>query len=128
MRKTGQRRNDALSRAGATEQNSFQTHTRDLLLDLGITPNYTGYFYLIDALEMISEEPQRLLQVTKLIYPEVARHYSTTACAVERCMRTAAETAWKTNPESMQRIAGHQLCKRMKVSNLLAVLSLELSS
>ncbi|MCC8163115.1 MAG: sporulation initiation factor Spo0A C-terminal domain-containing protein [Lachnospiraceae bacterium] len=110
------------------ESSTFHTQTRELLLDLGITPNYTGYFYLTDALEMISEEPQRLLQVTKRVYPEIAGRYNTSAPAVERCMRTAAEIAWKTNPELLQKLVGHQLYKRLKVGKFLAVLSLGLIS
>ncbi|MCD8242126.1 MAG: sporulation initiation factor Spo0A C-terminal domain-containing protein [Lachnospiraceae bacterium] len=128
MEETGWTRRDCFRQEEAEGRNVFRIYVRELLLHLGITPNYIGYFYLIDALEMAVEEPQRLLLVTKLIYPEVARHHDVSAQAVERCLRTVAETAWRTNPELLQRIAGHPLCGRLNVSSLLAVLACELAA
>ncbi|MCD8097429.1 MAG: sporulation initiation factor Spo0A C-terminal domain-containing protein [Lachnospiraceae bacterium] len=108
------------------QQDPFQACMRKFLPRFGITPNYIGYFYLIDALKLTVEEPQRLLLVTKLVYPEVACRHRTTAQAVERSLRTVAETAWRTNQELLQMLVGHPLSRRLNVSSLLAVLSLEI--
>ena len=44
-----------------------------LLYRLGITANYAGFFHLAHALRLCAEKPDRLLLVTKLVYPEVAK-------------------------------------------------------
>ena len=41
-----------------------------LLHRLGITANYTGFFHTARAIRLCAEEPDRLLLVTKLVYPE----------------------------------------------------------
>ena len=48
-----------------------------LLHRLGATANYTGFSYLVRALQLCAEEPERLLLVTKWLYPDVAKQYGT---------------------------------------------------
>ena len=45
----------------------------DLLYSLGITANYTGFFQLAYAVKLCAEQPERLLLVTKCVYPDVAK-------------------------------------------------------
>ena len=54
-----------------------------LLHRLGATANYTGFSYLVRALQLCAEEPERLLLVTKWLYPDVAKQYGTNWKAVE---------------------------------------------
>ena len=65
-----------------------------LLYRLGITANYAGFFHLAHALRLCAEKPDRLLLVTKLVYPEVAKAYRTNWKAVERNIRTVTTAAW----------------------------------
>ena len=78
----------------------------DLLYRLGITANYTGFFHSAYAVCLVLEQPERLLLVTKWLYPEVARHYATTPGRVERNIRTAAAAAWERNPQLLSELAG----------------------
>lgn len=50
----------------------------DLLYRLGATANHTGFFHTACAVRLAMEQPERLLLVTKWLYPEVAKHYHTT--------------------------------------------------
>ena len=50
------------------------TEIYDLLYRLGITANYTGFFHMGYAVKLCCERPERLLMVTKWVYPEVAKH------------------------------------------------------
>ena len=53
----------------------MKIHSEDayhLLYRLGATANYTGFSYLVRALQLCAEEPERLLLVTKWLYPDVA--------------------------------------------------------
>ena len=56
----------------------------DLLFQLGVTANYTGFFHASYAIYLAIQQPDRLLLVTKLLYPEVAKRYGTTWWCVEQ--------------------------------------------
>ena len=49
------------------------TDIYDLLYRLGATANYTGFFHMAYAVWLCVEQPDRLLLVTKWLYPEVAK-------------------------------------------------------
>lgn len=51
------------------------TEIYDLLYQLGVTANYTGFFHTAYAVSLCAEHPERLLLVTKWLYPEVAKQY-----------------------------------------------------
>lgn len=69
----------------------------DLLYQLGVSANYKGYFHTAHAVTLCMQQQERLLLVTKWLYPDVARHYGTNWKAVERNIRTASAIAWKRN-------------------------------
>lgn len=64
---------------------------KDILLNLGISPNYTGYYYLV---ELISERLKYLQDPKSLKaysiceeYKRVGAVYNVTSASVERCTR-----------------------------------------
>ena len=69
----------------------------DLLYRLGVTANYTGFFHTAEAVAMCVERPDRLLMVTKCLYPDVAKRYETNWKAVERNIRTVIAIVWDKN-------------------------------
>ena len=78
----------------------MKIHSEDayhLLHRLGATANYTGFSYLVRALQLCAEEPERLLLVTKWLYPDVAKQYGTNWKAVERNIRTVGRVIWNSN-------------------------------
>ena len=56
----------------------------DLLYQLGISANYKGFLHTAYAVSLCVEQQDRLLLVTKWLYPDVARKYGTNCKAVER--------------------------------------------
>lgn len=94
-----------------------------LLLQLGATPNYTGFRYCVDAVCLTLEDDQRLLLITKQIYLEIAVRYHTTGMAVERNIRTIIDVVWKTNPSLLQQLAGCPLSSRPCPGQFIAYLS-----
>ena len=95
----------------------------ELLFRLGVTANYTGFFYTAYAVELCVEQPDRLLLVTKWLYPEVAKQYHTNWKAVERNIRTIVGVVWKLNQELLVELARRPLEKRPCTSQFLAILS-----
>ena len=49
----------------------------NLLYQLGITANYTGFFHTSYAVYLAAQQPDRLTLVTKWLYPDVAEQYAT---------------------------------------------------
>lgn len=94
-----------------------------LLYQLGLTANCTGFFHTSYAVYLAIQQPDRLLLVTKWLYPEVAKHYATGWKCVERNIRTAVRIAWKTNPELLVALARHPLAGTPSASKFIAILS-----
>jgi two-component system response regulator (stage 0 sporulation protein A) len=94
-----------------------------LLLSLGVTANYTGFFHCAYAVSLVLRDWERLLYITKCLYPEVAEHFNTSPGAVERNIRTAASAAWSSNRSLLEEMAKHHLQTRPTASQFIAILA-----
>ena len=94
-----------------------------LLMKLGITPNYVAFSQTAFALKLIRGNPDSLQLVTKCLYPDVAKQFGTNWKAVERNIRSAADIAWRCNPELVTNLAGYPLAERPKAAQFIAILS-----
>lgn len=61
-----------------------------------IYPNVKGYKYIVEAVKMIQDSGD-FLQITKKIYPEIAKKHNTTKSKVERTIRHAILVAEQKN-------------------------------
>ena len=95
----------------------------DLLNRLGISANYIGFFQTACAVDLCRAEPNRLLKVTKMVYPEVARQFGTSCTAVERNIRTVCGVAWKNNRWLLEQLAHQPLPQKPHNARFLAILS-----
>ncbi|WP_251319646.1 sporulation initiation factor Spo0A C-terminal domain-containing protein [Flintibacter muris] len=100
----------------------------NLLYQLGVTANYTGFFYTAYAVSLCAEQPDRLLLVTKWLYPEVARQYKTTWKAVERNIRSVGVIIWQENRPLLEHLAHRNLDKKPRTTQMLAILASSLNS
>ena len=66
----------------------------EMIHQIGVPAHIKGYHYLRHAILLSIEDPQVMSAVTKILYPAVAKHFSTTASRVERAIRHAIEVAW----------------------------------
>ena len=96
----------------------------DLLYRLGIAGNYTGFFQTAYAVYLATRQPERLLLVTKWLYPEVARHYGTNWTSVERNIRTVTEIAWNGHRSYLEFLAQRPLDSRPSPSCFLSILTM----
>ena len=104
----------------STDINYSPAAVRRLLLNLGATPRYIGFDYVIHAINLSMENSQYLLSVTKELYPDVAKKYHTTIYSVERDIRTVITAIWKRNPGLLSQIAGYPLEKKPTVGEFIA--------
>lgn len=67
----------------------------ELMDDLGI-PDHPGRAYLYSASSLVWMDSRYLNSLKKQLYTQVAKIHSTDAARVERAMRYAIDTAWRT--------------------------------
>ena len=103
-------------------------YIEDILLRLGITANYRGYFYLISAVELCLADRENLHLVTKYVYPKVAKLYHTNWQAVERNIRTVGRLAWTHHRAFLEELARGPLEQRPGNAKLLAILTTALAA
>jgi len=77
--------------ANMSPPNALVQHLKALQLN----PNHAGYRYLLAAIPAFKEDPQQLL--SKEVYPRVIAQCNVTdGRSIERLIRYAIQTAWKT--------------------------------
>ena len=84
-----------------TVDDELLTEIYDLLYFLGLRATRTHFFHTSFAIYLAVQDPDRLLLVTKWLYPDVAKHYATNWNAVERNIRTAVTVVWRENREGL---------------------------
>ena len=99
------------------------TEVYDLLYSLGLTPDNTLFFHTAYAVWLCVERQERLLLVTKWLYPAVAEHYKTTWNAVERNLRRAVTEVWENRRSRMEEIAGAAIEKKPRAVQFLGMLT-----
>ena len=76
------------------EKKALECEIAVMLRILGVQPDVRGWRYIVDGVMMTVENEELLHQLTKGLYPAIARKNGSTASKVERCIRSAIETAW----------------------------------
>ncbi len=66
----------------------------EIIHQIGVPAHIKGYHYLREAIILSVKNSEIINSVTKLLYPTVAKHHSTTSSRVERAIRHAIEVAW----------------------------------
>ena len=81
-----------------------------VLKNLGIRQELAGYRYSKYAIEMILKDESVLNNITKTLYPEVAKIFKTKWICVERAIRHSIESAFDyADPDMIQEIFGTTL-------------------
>ena len=78
---------------GAGEE-SLELRVTAIIHEIGVPAHIKGYQYLREAIRLAVEDMEVINAVTKVLYPTVARKFSTTPSRVERAIRHAIEVAW----------------------------------
>lgn len=97
----------------------------ELMQTLGMSAHYCGYYYLREAVMVVLHGEPISGGMTKVIYPEVARTFSTTSVRVERCIRTMIEKLWDHGGAlNFRRILGVSISeKRLCNSEIIAIIA-----
>ena len=114
IRRAGERRMKEVNRPRKREEEgtynpgNLETDVTDIIHEIGVPAHIKGYQYLRDAIMMTVDDMNVINAITKVLYPTVARHYSTTSSRVERAIRHAIEVAWdRGDVEVLQKVFGY---------------------
>ena len=103
------------------------TKIENLLRRLGVGSNYSGHRITTIAVDMVLEDFDKLLFVTKELYPEVAAKCDCSIYSVERNIRTVAKVAWQRNPKLLNTIAQYPITSPPAASQFIDILAAYLS-
>ena len=86
----------------------IENEITEILHEVGIPAHIKGYMYLRTAILTTYYNIELLGQVTKVLYPDIAKQYATTSSRVERAIRHAIEVAWnRGNTDAIDEIFGY---------------------
>ena len=89
-------------------EQDIETKVTAVIHELGVPAHIKGYQYIRTAILMVIENMDMLNYITKRLYPEIAKKYSTTSSRVERAIRHSIEVAWtRGRAETMNEIFGY---------------------
>lgn len=66
-----------------------------ILHRLGICRNYSGFDYIVFAMNLIERDRDYLCYITKSLYIDIAKEFATTHTCVEKNIRTIVNKIWE---------------------------------
>ena len=91
-----------------TRGQGLESTVTAIIHEIGVPAHIKGYQYLREAIMITVEDMDVINAVTKVLYPEVANSFGTTASRVERAIRHAIEVAWdRGDLETLQKYFGY---------------------
>lgn len=90
-----------------------------ILKECGVPVHVKGYEYIGEAIELVLKDHEQIHQITKVLYPNVAKKFNTTPVRVERAIRHAIEMCFNNlDPDTMYAIFGNSISyNRGKATN-----------
>ncbi|MHA6259540.1 sporulation transcription factor Spo0A [Sporosarcina sp. CAU 1771] len=108
-------------------QKVLDTTITAIIKEIGVPAHIKGYAFLREAIQMVYTDVDLLGSVTKILYPDIAKKYNTTASRVERAIRHAIEVAWnRGNYEVISKMFGytvHHLKSKPTNSEFIAMIA-----
>lgn len=87
---------------------SLEAMVTNIIHEVGVPAHIKGYQYLRDGIMMVVEDIEIINQITKQLYPDLAKKYKTTPSRVERAIRHAIEVGWgRGQIETVENIFGY---------------------
>lgn len=78
----------------STKEEILEIKVTNIIHEIGVPAHIKGYQYLRDGIIMVVNNIEIINQITKQLYPDLAKKYKTTPSRVERAIRHAIEVAW----------------------------------
>ena len=90
------------------DKNSIEAMVTSIIHEIGVPAHIKGYQYLREAIIIAVNDMDVINAITKVLYPQVAKTFSTTPSRVERAIRHAIEVAWdRGDLDTLQKFFGY---------------------
>ena len=87
---------------------NIEAMVTSIIHEIGVPAHIKGYQYLREAIMIAVNDMDVINAITKVLYPQVAKTFSTTPSRVERAIRHAIEVAWdRGDLETLQKFFGY---------------------
>jgi len=94
----------------AVKSRSMDEKITSIFLTIGIPAHIKGYQYLREGIKIVIRNPDIISNITKELYPSIAKHFDTSSSKVERAIRHAIEVAWTRGKiENINSIFGYNI-------------------
>lgn len=94
--------------SGTNKETNLEAMVTNIIHEVGVPAHIKGYQYLRDGIMMVVDNIEIINQITKQLYPDLAKKYKTTPSRVERAIRHAIEVAWSRGQlETVDSIFGY---------------------
>ena len=91
-------------------EENLEALVTNVIHEVGVPAHIKGYQYLREAIMMVIGDIDVINQITKQLYPDIARKYKTTPSRVERAIRHAIEVAWaRGQADAVENIFGYTI-------------------
>jgi two-component system, response regulator, stage 0 sporulation protein A len=92
------------------KKQDLEASITNIIHEIGVPAHIKGYMYLREAITMVYNDIELLGSITKVLYPDIAKKFNTTASRVERAIRHAIEVAWsRGNIDSISALFGYTI-------------------
>ena len=92
----------------SSKEEILEIKVTNIIHEIGVPAHIKGYQYLRDGIMMVVNNIEVINQITKQLYPDLAKKYKTTPSRVERAIRHAIEVAWNRGQlETVESIFGY---------------------
>ena len=92
----------------SSKEEILEIKVTNIIHEIGVPAHIKGYQYLRDGIIMVVNNIEVINQITKQLYPDLAKKYKTTPSRVERAIRHAIEVAWNRGQlETVESIFGY---------------------
>lgn len=75
-------------------ENELDIKITEIMHHIGIPAHIKGYQYIRESIKLSVKNGEAMNNITKVLYPTIAKQFNTTASRVERAIRHAIEIAW----------------------------------
>ena len=68
--------------------------------EIGLKTCFTGYYYVVDILDIVINKGLKQKSFSKYVYPKIAEKYNTNECTVERNIRNLIAKNWNDDMQA----------------------------
>ena len=100
-----------------------EKRVHDILIKMGMPRHLRGFYYLVTGTTMVIENINLLSEITRELYPRIARAHGTTASRVEQSIRHIIKNTWENgDQDELDDVFGYRINHRPRNSEFISTI------